>query len=165
MDLYFSNVAGNDGDNAANWFEDNVTFAVPHLSVPASGDTAYISSGICSGFTFSCDAIYVGAGTTLSTNTGIVTGNNGTITDNNGLIETNASGGIVTNNSGTVTTNASGGSILANSGTITTNSGDIQIGIITGGSGTLSAAATTNLASHAAGTNVTLPSGSGLTWW
>lgn len=193
MDLYFSSTAGvsTAGDTADNWFED-LGFTLPHGYLPTTGDNANFWEGTCTDYSFTCDAVDVRSGATLtnlysgqtlasnqgivtsnagsiSTNAsgGVVTTNYGSLTTNSGTVTTNASGGIVTTNAvdGTITTNASGGTVTYNIGTVTTNNGNVRIGRIVGGSGTLSAVAATDLSGHTAGANVTLPSGGGLVWW
>ena len=96
--------------------------------------------------------------TTVSA-TASVSGNYSTITSNSGTIVTNFS-------TGTITTNQASGIVQNNQygAVITSNLGTVRIGTITGGTGALAANAATNLASHTAGTNVTLPSGN-TTWW
>ena len=102
-----------------------------------------------------------------SSNTSVITYNTGTIAANYGTVANNDAGGVVTTNYATITTNSVGGTVTNNlyGAVITTNSGTVRIGTISGGAGTIAASATTNLANHTAGTNVTLPSGGSLSWW
>jgi len=120
--------------------------------------------------------------TSIDTNSGtigeiqssrIVTTNYGGITTNNGYVDANYStiahnyNAVNVNHPGaTITTNESTGNVADHRATATigNNLGNVRLGTITTGSGTLSAANVTNLSSHTAGANVTLPSGN-TTWW
>ena len=101
--------------------------------------------------------------------------NNGSITTVSATASVSVNYGTITSNSGTVTTNISTGIITTNQASgivqnhlygtvITSNLGTVRICTINGGTGSIAAFAATNLASHTAGTNVTLPSGN-TTWW
>jgi hypothetical protein len=119
-------------------------------------------------------AIGTNAGTIVDIGSiGQLDSNAGGVTANHGSISLNGSSGTVTTNygqvyenSGTVTTNHSSGTVTNNnySGTIANQNGTLRIGNVTGGSGSLVAASTTNLSSQTAGANVTLPTGN-TTWW
>lgn len=98
----------------------------------------------------------------VSNNNSLITTNNGTVGANGSQITTN--NGVVNSNVWNIVTNSSSGTVGANTGTITTNNGTVYIGTITGGSGNLGASATTNLSSHTAGINVTLPT-TPINWW
>jgi hypothetical protein len=102
----------------------------------------------------------------LDNNAGGVTANHGSISFNSGSGTVTTNYGQVYENSGTVTTNHSSGTVTNNNytGTIANQNGTLRIGNVTGGSGNLAAASTTNLSSQAAGANVTLPTGN-TTWW
>jgi hypothetical protein len=102
----------------------------------------------------------------LDNNAGGVTANHGSITLNSGSGTVTTNYGQVYENSGTVTTNHSSGTVTNNNytGTIANQNGTLRIGNVTGGSGNLAAASTTNLSSQTAGANVTLPTGN-TTWW
>jgi hypothetical protein len=160
---------------------------------PSGGSTTieYEAVSIQGGYTvfhlYASDSNIINNGTitnlhgTIGPNYGIVTDvistgtivlNASIVTSNHGTINFNSSGTVVDNyasiyeNSGTVTTNHSLGTVHDNNfgGIITNQNGTVRIGTITGGTGNLAAAAATNLASHTAGANVTLPSGN-TTWW
>ena len=119
---------------------------------------------------------------TTNSSTGRISANNGLIGSNGGTIATNFSGASITQNSrtiitnsgilgtnistGTVITNSSSGVINLNSGVVSTNNGRVTIpGGIGGGTGTIAATSTFNIANMTAGTNVTLPSVGAITVW
>lgn len=119
-------------------------------------------------------AVNTNAGST-NDNRGNIAANLGTVSANNGggnvanisggTVVVNYSGGTVTNYAGgTVQTNNSGGTVHQYGGSILTNNGTAVIGTIQGGTGTIAAPSATNLASHTAGANVTLPAGAFTSW-
>lgn len=165
MNLYFQDTdTDNDGTNSNNWW-DTIDEAGTNGYTPSGSDDCFINTGISVNDDSFSRASLTNNGIVQSV-AGTVTTNNGTIGPNFGTVTTNNSGGVVTENYGTVTTNNSGG-IVVNiyPGKITTNDGTCRIGTVTGGTGNLAAFAATDLSSHTAGTNVTLPSGASLTWW
>ena len=92
----------------------------------------------------------IASGGSVGYNVGTISNNYGTVSSNGGTITINQAIGYVTNN--------------LFGALITSNLGTVRIGTITGGTGSIAANAATNLSSHTAGTNVTLPSGN-TTWW
>lgn len=154
MTLYFIEQANQDGSDVLNWFDD-AAGTTPAAAIPTTGDDAFIQTGTCdstTSFGAVTNSVTVVSGANLTDNASgtVTTNNNGNITTNSGAVTTNTSGGVVSNN--------------LYGGVITNQNGTLRIGTVTGGTGSIAAAAATNLASQTAGTNVTFPSGN-TSWW
>ena len=181
----------NIGDNYGTVTTNNGTIGSNQSGATVVINSAVISSRISGGTTTTeYEAVDIPSGYTvvnlyagITNNYGIigtlvgvtVENNHGTITTVNSTSTVSYNFSSIVTNNGQVSRNYSGGTITTNSATgtvydnmwgaiITTNNGTLRIGTVTGGTGNIRANATTNLANHTAGTNVTLPSGN-TTWW